>query len=241
MTDLWANRLSEYLDDELTPTERAQLESHLEMCLKCRDELKGLRRILERMKSLEDQPPQADLWPTIGAQISTPGSVPESSRPDPVPEPSPLETAPTGRYRASRRWNFLAVLSPRLVAASIIALAVLTLSVVWLARTWQPVSRPNTEISSNRFLDLAGITAQSIESYQQTVTAWRTLIEERQLPSEVAEPLREHLDYFDQAVLETREALKENPDDAYLREHLSRMLRSQLRFLRRTERLLSSA
>ena len=35
MTDQWNDRLSEYLDDELTPGERAALESHLATCRDC--------------------------------------------------------------------------------------------------------------------------------------------------------------------------------------------------------------
>ena len=32
MSDVWTDRLSEYLDDELPPGERAALEGHLAQC-----------------------------------------------------------------------------------------------------------------------------------------------------------------------------------------------------------------
>ena len=35
MTDKWNDRLSEYIDDELTPDERAQLEAHVASCAEC--------------------------------------------------------------------------------------------------------------------------------------------------------------------------------------------------------------
>ena len=33
--DQWTNRLSDYLDDELPPQERAGLEAHLASCAEC--------------------------------------------------------------------------------------------------------------------------------------------------------------------------------------------------------------
>ena len=35
MSDQWTDRLSEYLDDELPPDERAALEAHLRQCVAC--------------------------------------------------------------------------------------------------------------------------------------------------------------------------------------------------------------
>ena len=35
MTDQWNDRLSEYIDDELTPAERVELEAHLATCRDC--------------------------------------------------------------------------------------------------------------------------------------------------------------------------------------------------------------
>ena len=48
MTDQWTDRLSEYLDDELTPDERAQLEAHLATCRECAGTLDELREVVAR-------------------------------------------------------------------------------------------------------------------------------------------------------------------------------------------------
>ena len=52
MTDQWTDRLSEYLDDELTPDERVAVEGHLSHCVACGAALADLKRIVVRARSL---------------------------------------------------------------------------------------------------------------------------------------------------------------------------------------------
>ena len=53
--DRWMDRLSEYLDGELTPEERRELEAHLAECASCRTTLEELRaRRGEARATLED-------------------------------------------------------------------------------------------------------------------------------------------------------------------------------------------
>jgi hypothetical protein len=49
MTDLWAERLSEFLDGELSPPETAELERHLLECSECRRALSQLRAVVARL------------------------------------------------------------------------------------------------------------------------------------------------------------------------------------------------
>ena len=53
MSDVWTDRLSEYLDDELPPGERAALEGHLAQCAECSATLADLRRVVARARALE--------------------------------------------------------------------------------------------------------------------------------------------------------------------------------------------
>ena len=69
MSDPWTDRLSDYLDDELPPAERAELEAHLRRCVACGAVLADLRRIVVRAQGLEDRAPDRDLWPGIAARI----------------------------------------------------------------------------------------------------------------------------------------------------------------------------
>src|SRR5437868_9377852 len=49
-------QLSAYLDDELTPPERFEMEHHLESCLECRAELEELRTIAWATSQLPELP-----------------------------------------------------------------------------------------------------------------------------------------------------------------------------------------
>src|SRR4051794_39262488 len=69
MSDVWTDRLSEYLDDELSPGERVALEGHLAQCAECSATLADLRRVLARARALESTGPMTDLWPGIAAGI----------------------------------------------------------------------------------------------------------------------------------------------------------------------------
>ena len=69
--DRWAERLSEYLDDELTLSERAALEEHLRGCTACGLLLTELRAVAGRARSLPDAPPDADLWPGVASAIAS--------------------------------------------------------------------------------------------------------------------------------------------------------------------------
>jgi hypothetical protein len=68
----WADRLSEYLDDELPPPERAALDEHLRECAGCRAVLEDLRRVSVRAKALRDRDPDQNLWPEIARRIGRP-------------------------------------------------------------------------------------------------------------------------------------------------------------------------
>jgi anti-sigma factor RsiW len=53
----WAHaRLSEYVDEELSTEERQRLEEHVSMCPQCRRVLATLRRTVESLMGLGDEP-----------------------------------------------------------------------------------------------------------------------------------------------------------------------------------------
>ncbi len=109
MTDQWTDRLSEYLDDELPPDERAAVEAHLRHCVACGAVLADLKRIVLRAQAVEDRPPSRDLWPAIAARIGA----------------APATAEDTGVVRVDsrrrRRWSFSL---PELAAAGIALMAV---------------------------------------------------------------------------------------------------------------------
>ncbi|MBI2535380.1 MAG: zf-HC2 domain-containing protein, partial [Gemmatimonadetes bacterium] len=101
MTDQWTDRLSEYLDGELSATERLQIEEHLGGCPACRETLDELRVVVARAASLEDGAPERDLWPAVAERIG-------AARPE-------VEQPAGGRWRRLR----LTLTVPQLAAAAL--------------------------------------------------------------------------------------------------------------------------
>ncbi len=114
MEDRWLDRLSEYLDDELTAAERAELEVHLGTCADCRAVLTELRQVVRTAAALPDEPPAHDLWPAIEAKLG--------------PVAATVETKVISLVERRRRFAFTL---PQLAAAGV-ALMVGSAGIVWL-------------------------------------------------------------------------------------------------------------
>ena len=109
--DQWTNKLSGYIDDELSPHERAGLDAHLASCAACTAALDELREVVVRAGSLMPRPPSADLWPGIAPRLEESATV-----------------TPFQPRTAGRRFSFT---MPQLVAAGL-ALMVMSGGGVWV-------------------------------------------------------------------------------------------------------------
>ncbi len=69
MNDVWTDRLSDYLDGELSERDCRALERHLGECAECEATLAELRSVVGEARLLADEPPEVDLWPAIAARI----------------------------------------------------------------------------------------------------------------------------------------------------------------------------
>jgi hypothetical protein len=64
------DRLSSYLDGELSSRQERQLEIHLESCDSCRRELEGLRRVVSRLRRLEHQSPPSSVTAALERSLA---------------------------------------------------------------------------------------------------------------------------------------------------------------------------
>lgn len=66
-------RLDDYLDDSLSPTDRAAIEGHLRECEACRAEAAALAELLTEAGRLpRELVPPKDLWPAIDRRLEEP-------------------------------------------------------------------------------------------------------------------------------------------------------------------------
>jgi len=236
----WTDRLSDYLDGELPPTERAEVRRHLGGCPACAAVLEELRVVVARAADLGELPPSRDLWPDVAARLGAPTRT-SLTRPGlSAPQPATGRAAPV-HPRPARAW-FPA--SARLAAA---ALVVSTLSgaALWMALV-QPGRAPTAAGMDPP--DPSGQVAGSwaaagfdrfdatIDDLQQALTGSRDRLE----PSTV-QVVDVNLAILDAAIDEARRALVEDPDSPYLNQHLAETMRRKLQLLRDVGALAAEA
>jgi anti-sigma factor RsiW len=230
MSDQWTDRLSEYLDNELPPDERAALEAHLLQCAACGAVLADLKRIVTRARGLEDRLPDHDLWPGIAARIGA--SSGEVRAIDPSAE------------RVRRRWTFSL---PQLVAAGL-ALMVLSGGSVWLlhpttgpavAAHQAPPNLPVVTVGSSP----ASLRAREAgQSYAAAVSDLERVLEQNRgrLDTSTVRVIQRNLATIDSAIAQAQRALAADSANVYLNSHLAETRQRKLELLRQAAALVSS-
>lgn len=219
-------RLSEYLDGELEPRSREEVEAHLAECDACRTVLEGLADVRARARTLEDRTPDRDLWPGIRDALDGPRVIDLETRlrTDPRSEPG----------RPGRRGVFLSL--PQLAAAAA-ALVVLAAGGAWgLARTVAPGP---TGVVDARGIDglpprFAGY-ADEVAELQEVLGRGRDRLRTR-----TVRILEKNLMLIDGAIRESVEALADDPGNPFVEQHLQRSMDRKLTYLREAAALLET-
>ena len=71
MHDEWTDRLSDYLDDELSDQERRAVAAHLAECPDCAHTLDELRAVVIAAQSVTPSVPPIDLWDRVATRIAS--------------------------------------------------------------------------------------------------------------------------------------------------------------------------
>jgi anti-sigma factor RsiW len=225
--DHWTDRLSEYLDGELTEGERIALEAHLQTCAECSAVVSDLRRVVRRARTLKVQVPTTDLWPAIASRIGA-GSADTSEMVDLA-----------SRRLPTRRWAFSL---PQLAAASI-ALMTLSGGAVWLLQEPgkpAPVAAVITQPSGTTPAVTVAIRPTASQSYAAAVADLeRVLTEGRgKLDSTTVMIIEQNLAAIDRAIAEAQRALQADSANLYLNTHLAETMRRKLDLLRQAAALV---
>lgn len=243
MSEHPTERLSAYIDGELTADERTSVEQHLETCADCQGVLAELRGIIVRARSLEDRPPENDLWTGIEARL------------DERPVVVPLET-----HRARRRLSFT---MPQMAAAAV-ALIVLSVSATWWARSGtergtnggppvaalQPDSTTPTQLASldctflgiprecrpadSRRSSVAENTAMA--DFEELLAMYRD-----RLDPETVATVEANLTAIDQSIEEIVEALDADPESTQLYNYLTNARQRRLDVMRQATSIIRTS
>ncbi len=217
----WTDKLSDYLDDELTTSERADVEAHLKGCRECADVLNDLKRVVARAQAAagDVRPPRTDLWPGVAARIDC--------------------------VRQPRRIAF--TMSQLAAAGVLLAIASGTFAVKLLAPN-SDVSVPAAFVAAPPPPAPAAAPAPRIESvgladvqYDAAVSDLEQALKQGRgkLDASTIAIVERNLEIIDHAIGQARDALAADPGNSYLSSHLSEARRRKLDLLRRATALTS--
>jgi anti-sigma factor ChrR (cupin superfamily) len=232
--DGWTDRLSDYLDGGLSPTERAALEAHLGECAPCRTTLAELQAVQDYAAALADREPERDLWPGIAARI-------EAAR--------AAELRPDGRVtQSSRVWRRRFALSvPQLAAAALVVALIGGGSTLLLSRGPVSSAPPRVATPDSGALGPARFTASGrdvsdMDINRAAADLEAVLKQERsRLDPATAQVLDRNLATIDSALVQIRGALRTQPTDGYLNRSLTSTMLRKLDVLRAAVRLAGAA
>ena len=222
----WTDRLSDYLDGDMSGEEREKLEAALEGNAELEQVLEELQAVRDRAASLPRSEPGYDLWPGIEARIRESRS-------------RVVSIARAGRER--RRFSFTV---PQLAAAAV-ALLVIGSGTAWVAMgsgSGQAGLGPSVSEATSTDASLVAAPDASSFSYEATIQDLedRMKVGRGQLSPETVQALETSLATIDRAIARAQEALKADPANVYLNRHLAEARTRKIYILQQAAMLASS-
>lgn len=221
------------IEGDLDPEQQRALEAHAATCAACRTLTADLEAIRDAGHALERRMPSKDVWARIQLQLTA----------DPAFQKATAERRAREAEAAARgtRWNW-----PVLAMAASLLLALVTgsLYVVNLSRT--PAPAANTAASGNA---TSGELVQSIENeldqaaahYEKAIAGLEQVANTSDSPldPELMTTLKANLGVIDQAITESRTALKAQPTSQLAQESLFEAFRRKVALLQDTIALMN--
>jgi anti-sigma factor RsiW len=210
----WTDKLSDYLDGELSDQEQRAVAAHVAGCVECSSTLDELRAVVERARTLAPAEPSADLWKAVADRIAVEGE------------------RPVGTLGTRRRFSFT---WPELIAASIL----LVLVSGWAALRMNRPAPGSADLQTGSGADLqvrADVVPANFDDteYDAAVADLQRALQSGQgrLDPATVKIVEQNLAIIDQAVDDARHALAQDPANADLTGYLQATKRRKLDLLR---------
>lgn len=229
----FAESISALADGTLDPAERPRVEAHIEACDDCRRLLDDLRALRREASALPPEALPASLWPRVAARLRDQGVRNEDER--------------RGRSGyAFWQWAAIAALLVIAVGAGLL--------VTWSRRPAAPEPATQAHVDSGIRPAAAGnadagASVQGIEMelrmaeehYEKAISGLEQVArsDENALDPQVAATVKRNLEVIDQAIAESRTALKTEPQNQPARESLFEALRRKIVLLQDTIALMN--
>ena len=220
--------LVDLVDGRLDSAEQRQVERHLEACADCRALVEDLRSIRAAAFMLDRREPKAETWLKLQAAIAA----------EPAPKGRLLEMTSRG-FSGRTNWAVWLGAAAALILATMIGL-------LPLMNRPEP---PHDDSATAAAGDTAEPTVESVTAefaaaekhYQKAIDDLQTIANKDtgELDPQVASVLQKNLTVIDQAISESREALKAQPANASAQSGLFEGLRNKVALLQQTVELIN--
>lgn len=219
--ETWRDRLSEYVDGELSVAEREAVDQHVSQCAECRAAVDELRRVVARAHTLDDRAPDRDLWTGIASRLE--------QRPG---------VADLEQRRTRRRVSFSV---PQLLAAGL-ALMLLSGASVWLLLAPAGSAPATSTVAVNSPVGEAAVAA-AMPGYQAAASDLQRVLADLRdrLDPETVRVIEENLAVIDRAIDEAQAALAQDPANPFLNQHLAENMWRKVRLLRQATEIATAA
>ena len=221
--------LVDLVDGRLDGAGQRSVERHLEGCESCRALVEDLRSIRAAAFMLDRREPKAETWSKVQAAIAA----------EPAPKGRLLDMSAARRSFRGTNWPVWLGAAAALILATMIGLLPL-------------MSRPEPAHDDSADATAADGTEATVESvtaefeaaekhYQKAIDDLQTLASKDtgELDPQVASVLQKNLTVIDQAISESREALKAQPANASAQSGLFEGLRTKVALLQQTVELIN--
>jgi hypothetical protein len=214
-------RLSELVDDDLDPADRAAIETHVRGCARCAALVEDLGRIRQAARGLGAIDPPPHVWLEIAGQIRQATPTSEAVRP---------------AARAHQRWQWIGLAA---------ALLVSTAGAYYYVRIERrpaappvPVATTASAASVDVFTDEL---TQAMTHYEKAIGELETLTKSNNgtLDPAVAATLQKNLTVIDDAIAESRTAMTRDPTSIPARDSLLEALQRKVSVLQETVALIN--
>jgi anti-sigma factor RsiW len=217
--------LNEFVEGTLAPADTAPVEAHLRECAACRQTVEDLREIRRVASTLEPIEPPAAVWGRIAGTIA---------------EGTTASAVPSAGF--ALRWTWLAAAAVILIAAGA-ALMLRSGATRPAAGGGAPASAASQPAPSNQEL-AASVEAelQAAEShYQKAISGLQQIADQGKgsLDPQTAATIEKNLTVVDQAISESRAALRAQPNSEPAQQSLLESFKSKIALLQDTVALIN--
>lgn len=222
------DRLDRWLQGRLPLADLQAMEAHLRACDACRQAADEARRLRDEARQIVGPGPRADGWARLSARL-------ETARRPRADDP-PVATVPRDRHGLGWRGLAVAALLTLVIGGSLLTLQRSLFEAAPVAPVAEEVPSPGSLVESiEQELD------QAAEHYERAIAGLEQVASESDSPLDptVTATLRENLRIIDEAIDDSRTALRAEPTSQIAQESLFDAFRRKVTLLQDTIALMN--